>query len=198
MLPISCLIVGFLIALVRPRDPLAWITLAMLASFGQIATLADVWTIHSPWREIFLVYHSLLSELWPLWVVLFGMYFPVPFRFVEKRRWLNWVLAIPFGALAALEVFGSLREGRHLETLTGLAAFEESISTAEVVLFAFCVVAFLGMLIAKQRGTDNRGRATPAHFDDCWMHARYCSYRCLRSNRSQCHPACSTVGRPSE
>ncbi|HEX3990506.1 MAG TPA: hypothetical protein VHX39_04955, partial [Acetobacteraceae bacterium] len=36
LLPFSCLVIGFFIAFVRPDDGLAWITMAMLASFGQI------------------------------------------------------------------------------------------------------------------------------------------------------------------
>ncbi len=32
ILPITCLLMGFYIAFARPTDPLAWITMAMLAS----------------------------------------------------------------------------------------------------------------------------------------------------------------------
>ena len=77
LLPLSCLIVGFYIAFARPRDPLAWITMAMLASFGQLAGSGISWSIWSPWREMLLVYHAILANSWPLWMVLFALYFPV-------------------------------------------------------------------------------------------------------------------------
>ncbi len=83
-LPLSCLLVGFYIAFARPRDPVAWITMAMLASFGQVVGSGVSWFIGSPWKELLFIYHAVLSNSWPLWLLLFALYFPVPFACVEE------------------------------------------------------------------------------------------------------------------
>src|SRR5581483_9630882 len=93
--PLSCLLVGFYIAFARPGDPLAWITFGMLASFGQLAGSGFSWAIWSPVREMLIAYHGLLVLTWPVLMVLFAIYFPVPYPFVQRHRWINWLLALP-------------------------------------------------------------------------------------------------------
>ncbi len=119
-LPLSCILVGFYIAFARPRDPLAWITLGMLASFAELLGRESLWAIWPPWRELLIIYFSLLNSVWPLWLVLFALYFPVPFPFLRKRPWIGWLIALPFLFLAALNLYGDLMEGNHARQLSGL------------------------------------------------------------------------------
>jgi phosphoserine phosphatase RsbU/P len=151
LLPISCLAIGFLIALLRPRDPLAWITMAMLASFGQIAGGGSYWAIWPPWRQIFIVYHSVLNGVWPLLLVLFALNFPVPFAFVRKHSWLVWTFAAPFAVFVALGIYGDLLEGNHIAQLTWLAAVVQHTQTGQALLFTSCVAVFLTSLGLKKR-----------------------------------------------
>lgn len=150
ILPISCLLVGFFVAFMRPRDPLAWITLAMLASFGQLVGLQDAWAIWSPWREILLVYSTLLSDTWAVWLVLFALYFPSPFAFLRGRSWLAWLAALPFIALLIVDLFGNLEEGHHIDRLHWLANFLQHGSLAINVFFSLYVFGFFGALSAKR------------------------------------------------
>ncbi len=144
-LPLSCLIVGFYIAFARPRDPLAWITLAMLASIGQIT--GDVsWFIASPWRELLFFYHALLGSTWPLWLLLFGLYFPVPFPAWQKISWLNWVLAAPWIVFSGLTVCGLMMAGAHLRELGWLSAFFVKGSPFIVSLFSIYIGGFFALL----------------------------------------------------
>ena len=123
-----CLLVGFYIAFARPRDPLAWITMAMLASFGQLASEGRLisWSIWSPWRELLLIYHAILSNTWPLWMLLFALYFLNPFAFLRQRTWLLAAISLLPASFAVLDIYGSLMQGNHLAdirwlyTLTGL------------------------------------------------------------------------------
>ena len=105
-LPLSCLLVGFYIAFARPRDVVAWITMAMLASFGQVVGSGVSWFIGSPWKELLFIYHAVLSNSWPLWLLLFALYFPVPFAWWKKYSWLNWVLAVPSVILGSFDIYG--------------------------------------------------------------------------------------------
>jgi sigma-B regulation protein RsbU (phosphoserine phosphatase) len=146
VLPVSCLIVGFYIVFARPRDPLAWITMAMLASFGQLVDIGNSGAISSPWREILFIYHSALNNSWPLWMLLFAYYFPVPFRFLKTRRWLIWLPTLPPLFLITLEIYGYFKEESHIRRLAGLAAFEKALTGPVTILFTIYVCAFFALL----------------------------------------------------
>jgi phosphoserine phosphatase RsbU/P len=161
ILPLSCLLVGFYVAFARPLDPLAWITMAMLASFGQLAGGGTSWAISSPWRELWQVYHEILTNTWPLWLVLFAFYFPTPFRFLAKHRWVPWFLASPLVVLAALELYGDFEEAAHLNRLTALASFEHATQKPIILLFTAYVFAFFLLLGQKRSAihdSDSRRR----------------------------------------
>jgi sigma-B regulation protein RsbU (phosphoserine phosphatase) len=149
LLPFSCLLIGFFIAFVRPYDGLAWITMAMIASFGQITGSTSTWTMWEPWRALYLTYHSLLSNLWPLWLLLFAVYFPVPFRFV--RRWMVWLIAVPYVAIAAVALCADLAEGNHVRELARFSGLIDAFDNFGLVVFGVSCAAFVGMLIIKRR-----------------------------------------------
>ncbi len=150
LLPLSCLLIGFYIAFARPRDPLAWVTMAMLASFGQLTDSGVAWLISSPWREAVLVYHALLAGTWPLWLILFALYFPVPFGWWRRHSWLNWILALPVMVLAPLNVYGFLRAGRHIQELQRLAQFSRSIEKPFEIMVLVYITGFFVLLGFKQ------------------------------------------------
>ncbi len=151
-LPLSCILVGFYIAFARPRDPVAWITLAMLASFSQLIGAAGYGAIWSPWREILTVYYSLLNGTWPLWMFLFGLYFPAPFEFVRKRPWISWVIAAPFLAIAGVAVYGNLLQEHHIHALGWAAEFRRRRDPYLTILVTLYIFGFFFSLGAKRSG----------------------------------------------
>jgi len=151
ILPAVCLIVGFYIAFARPRDPLAWITMTMLASFTQLTGAAISWSIWPPFRELLLIYHALLSSTWPLWMLLFGLYFPVPFPFLKQRRGLIYAISAIPAALAILDIYGSLMQGHHTAELRWLYALSLKTLTPVTILFIAYVFAFFFCLAFKSR-----------------------------------------------
>ncbi len=153
LLPMSCLLLGFYIAFARPRDPLAWITLAMLVSIGQLVTFAtgfrNVW---SPWRELFLAYHNLLQDFWPAGMLLFAFYFPVPFNFVQRHRWLSWVVAGPIALFCVVTAYMEYMAGNHIQQVRALADFMDRIENPIRILIAVYVFAFFILLGVKRGG----------------------------------------------
>jgi phosphoserine phosphatase RsbU/P len=146
VLPLSCLLVGFYIVFARPRDPLAWITMAMLASFGQLVAVGNTWSIWSPLREILSIYHLVLNNSWPLWMLLFAYYFPIPFPFLKKRGWLVWLPAVPPALLIWLEIYGYFQQDWHIREMSRLASFEKALTVPVTVLFTVYVFAFFTLL----------------------------------------------------
>jgi hypothetical protein len=62
--PAFCLLLGFFVTAIRPRDPLAWLLLAA----GHVASGGD------PVQFLF-------AGSWSIWILLFGIYFP------ERLAW---------------------------------------------------------------------------------------------------------------
>src|SRR5260370_1021526 len=77
--PTFCLLLGFAVAFIRPRDPLAWLLLALMLSFAPISTGSDLlFAVVLQWPPLItpaaIFYHTLLGNRWALWILLFGIY----------------------------------------------------------------------------------------------------------------------------
>ncbi len=153
---LSCLLIGFYIAFARPGDPLAWLAMAMLLSITQTIGSGTSWALWSPWRELLFIYHPILSNSWPLWLVLFALYFPVPFHFIQRRRWPQWGLALPCVVLTAFDIYGNFREGSHIGELGWLVAFYGKASLPITVIFTLYIIGFLSLLVAKKHRLPNK------------------------------------------
>jgi len=160
VLPLISLAIGFFVAFTRPRDLLAWLTMALLASFGQIAQ-DSFFALSSPIREIVMVYRAFFNATWPLWVMLFGLYFPEPFDFLRRRRWIPWLLSIPFVCLLALSVYIEFYVGHNIARIRPLVEstlWIERPATVFAILCAFSFFASIAIKLAQERHPDARRR----------------------------------------
>src|ERR1019366_9428522 len=100
--PVFCLLLGFVVAFLRPRDPLAWILLGMMIGF---ACLSPVDT--SSWpdgdRQAGIVFFQSGVACWPIFMLLFGIYFPERLEFDHRHPWLKWLVIAPLMVLAVLD-----------------------------------------------------------------------------------------------
>jgi phosphoserine phosphatase RsbU/P len=89
VMPVFCLLLGFWVAAARPRDPLAWLLLALMLGFpATINPFAESWG--QGLRDFGMIFHVLFAGLLVFWMLLFGIYFPEPFPASESRRWWDW------------------------------------------------------------------------------------------------------------
>ena len=104
VLPALCLLLGFWVAFMRPRDPMAWLLLAVMMSLPHIFETYAVQGWGPGWREAAMLYHATLDFAFPIALFLFGRYFPEPFpqasRFDRIWKIQQWVLALPFAIVA--------------------------------------------------------------------------------------------------
>ena len=160
VLPLVSLAIGFFVAFTRPRDPLAWLTMALLASFGQLVQ-DSFFALNFPIRELVIVYRTFFSETWPLWVMLFGLYFPEPFDFLRRRRWIPWILSVPFVFLLVLSLYIKFYEGHNIASIR---SFVESTlwidkpATVFAIVCAFSFFASIAIKLAQARHPDARRR----------------------------------------
>jgi phosphoserine phosphatase RsbU/P len=85
-LPVFCFVIAFVVAVIRPHDPLAWLLLALLLSFGE--------TVHGfdwdwPFRAPAMLWHISVHDLWPVSMMLFGLYFPHRSKLDRRWPWLK-------------------------------------------------------------------------------------------------------------
>jgi sigma-B regulation protein RsbU (phosphoserine phosphatase) len=160
VIPIFSLILGFFVAFSRPHDKLAWLTLAMMASFSQLGP-ANLFGLPDPWMELVIGYRSLMTNTWPLWVMLFGMYFPSPFDFLRKYKWPTVLLSIPFLVLLVVDIYTDIYDASRIASIRRLAEIESHFESPIRIFFIICTASFfvsIAIKLANSRTPDARRR----------------------------------------
>jgi sigma-B regulation protein RsbU (phosphoserine phosphatase) len=112
VLPFGCMLLGFWVASVRPRDPLAWLVLALMLSFTCFGDPnVECWPPYA--RDLGIVFRTASAAAFPIWLLLFGLYFPEPLPAGRDRArwiWLKWVMIVPLILLAVIGVVAAVGE----------------------------------------------------------------------------------------
>jgi phosphoserine phosphatase RsbU/P len=134
-LPGVCILLGFWVAVQRPRDPMAWLLLALMLTFPHIfeSYKAEAWP--PGWRELAVFYHIALGSILPVMMFLFGRFFPEPFptgsTVAKIWKWMQWTIALPFGIFA---IEGGLEYAVDLGNYRTAAVLERVTHPVDVVL----------------------------------------------------------------
>ena len=106
--PWLCLLLGIGVAFLRPRDVRAWWLLLLMISFSQMSDPGFISL--NGWGPLFATlgqaYHQFMEDLWPIGMLLFGVFFPDRFPLDRQHPWLKWILIVPlllFAMQSALE-----------------------------------------------------------------------------------------------
>lgn len=103
-LPVFCLLVGFYVAAIRPWDRLAWLFLGLVVCFSQLPTGPDPLAWKGVMRDAAVSYHMLARTTWPLWMLLFGIYFPERLALDKRWPWAKWILILPVSIFALVRI----------------------------------------------------------------------------------------------
>jgi sigma-B regulation protein RsbU (phosphoserine phosphatase) len=111
LVPVFCILLGFWVAAVRPRDRLAWLLLAFLLGFTSFFNpFLEFWG--PVWRDLGAIYMYSLNYTWGIWLLLFAIYFPEPppegTRARTLWRWAMWLVGLPLAFRAALMMIVSI------------------------------------------------------------------------------------------
>src|SRR5579859_8099326 len=112
IMPTFCILMGFWVAAVRPRDPSAWFLCLIMLFFSVF-----YWAGAESWgpivRDVAGAYRAAVGTAWPIFMLLFGLYFPEPFPGKESS-WLRWSkrgiisLLVAFCVLSVVVQLGEL------------------------------------------------------------------------------------------
>ncbi len=153
----------------RPRDPMAWLLLALLVSFGFLSTsvgnVDEGWPL--PWRAFAAFYRTGVSASWPLWMLLFGLYFPDPRSETRLLGWTRWAFGIPQALVALMGATASTLDSTAGLSIRQASQWMERLSPAAVVLSCACIsVLFVNIpyKMAKEKAPDGKRRLRWLHW----------------------------------
>jgi phosphoserine phosphatase RsbU/P len=104
--PLLCLTLGFYVVHQRPWDRRAWLLLALLISYALFVIGTDTVDSVMSWppivRGLALSYRTFWVVSWPVWMMLFGIYFPERASADRRRPWIKWAVLAPVATFCLL------------------------------------------------------------------------------------------------
>jgi sigma-B regulation protein RsbU (phosphoserine phosphatase) len=139
LMPWVCVLVGFWVAAVRPRDPLAWLVLFMLLGFQVTAYRQIGSESWSTWLRVSAAaYVAVFGGTWPVSFPLFGIHFAGRLEAERRYGWIKWIVLGPFAAYAFGEVVVAIAATLDLR---GLAGVTRMMQAGEPIAELFGMVA---------------------------------------------------------
>jgi len=153
VLPFFCVLLGFWVTAARPRDPRAWLVLALMLGYEAFFNSAiEAW---GPWkRDLATAFQAAAVSTLSIWLLLFGIYFPEPFPATSRWarwRWLKWVLIIPLSIFACGGVITALGELEKASAVRFLERLPAVLRLIHFVLIYLAVGSAIFCLAAKYR-----------------------------------------------
>ncbi len=143
--PTACILLGSWVVFVRPRDRLAWVLLGLMFCFAQLFGSFKIESWGPGYRDVAMVYHSALGGSWPIFMFLFGFYFPEPFPFYERMRgrrvWIPVLVILPILVNVAAVIAVSRTQMSNYVRAHEIAHALHPIETP-LLIYTFCVIGF--------------------------------------------------------
>ena len=145
VIPLVCLALGCWVVLVRPSDRLAWLLLAMLLGFTHLFGANERVESWSPGvREAAMALHMGIASAWPIFMYLFGFYFPEPFPQGSRMlRWAKWGRLILVPCLIS-GVIDTIVSTGQISDYAAVASLVKVIDPLQGILQAFEYLAISG------------------------------------------------------
>ncbi len=153
-IPVSCLVLGFWVVLVRPGDTLAWLLFGLLFSFaGSLSGGSALLSSGPSAMKFTFAYTEVIDSMWPIFMFLFGFYFPEALPvFRRPDSWWRWLPAIAITPYAVLALGDAAVDIVNLNNYSSLAPLYPVLRPLQLVVIAymFCLVGgFFGFIFTK-------------------------------------------------
>lgn len=119
-LPFFSILLGFWVALVRPRDRLAWILLGVLLGVSNLFS-ANVESWGPVVRDVAEAYRMACNAAWPLFMMYFGLYFPEPFTGGRTGRYVRIATSVLAPALIITGIVATILRLGEMENFASVA-----------------------------------------------------------------------------
>ena len=153
VLPWLATMLGFWVAAARPRDPLAWIVLALMLGYELFFEPgAEQWPRLV--RDIAVAVRIASLNSYPIWLLLFGIYFPEPlpaYSRWSKWRTLKWFFIVPLGLFTLAHTVIAVGEMENSATVAALERWPLWLRISEIILFYTTIGWALVLILIKQQ-----------------------------------------------
>ncbi len=139
VMPVFCLLLGLWVVAVRPRDVSAWLLFFTL-QFFPVFYGAGVESWGPVVRDAAQIYCVGLARTWPIFMLLFGLYFPEPFPGKEAAFW-TWTKRILIPPLIFFALAATIESVGQLENFASVASISALLSRLSTVSFILSFVA---------------------------------------------------------
>ena len=139
VVPTLCILLGFWVAAVRPRDPSAWCLLLIMLFFSTFyGAGAESWGRGV--RDAAEAYRSIIGNLWPMAMLLFGVYFPEPFP-GKDPVWWKWSRRFLVASVIFFSVLNVTARVGEFENFASVASLSAALDRANTIDFVISFVA---------------------------------------------------------
>jgi sigma-B regulation protein RsbU (phosphoserine phosphatase) len=150
VVPSFCILLGFWVTAVRPRDPSAWCLLLIMLFFSVFYS-AGVESWGPVVRDVAEGYRVAVGNAWPIFMLLFGLYFPEPFP-EKDPTWWRWSKRIVITLLivsCVTNVIVRLGEFENFASVASLSAALDRLSMVDFLLSFAAIGSFFTCISAK-------------------------------------------------
>src|SRR6185312_7556016 len=129
-----------------------WLVLALLVSFSHVYFVQG-WD--GPLRTWAFAYRSFAAATFPVWLVLFGLYFPQKSKSDRTVALLKWCFAAPVIVIAVVAAANEALAQNHLVLVASWQAAFKMLRQVQTVLRLFSIVLFILLVTGSIRTTPN-------------------------------------------
>jgi phosphoserine phosphatase RsbU/P len=150
VIPTFCILLGFWVTAVRPRDPSAW-CLVLIMLFFSVFYSAGVESWGPVVRDVAEGYRLTVAATWPIFMLLFGLYFPEPFH-EKDPAWWTWAKRIVITLLilsCVVNVIAGLGQFENFASVASLCAALEHFGTLDFLLSFAAIGSFFACISVK-------------------------------------------------
>ncbi|MBM3737573.1 MAG: GAF domain-containing protein [Acidobacteria bacterium] len=158
LFPYFCLALGAFVVWMRPTDTNAWILLGVMITF-PLMTSDATWS--GPGYPFAATWRTIGGMMAPVFLLMFGIFFPERLAFERRHGWMKWLLAGPIIILSAVASFQALARAYRMELGAGLAPYAGRIYLCQMMIGMACIGTYfflLGLKSGKASSADARRR----------------------------------------
>jgi sigma-B regulation protein RsbU (phosphoserine phosphatase) len=152
VVPTFCILLGFWVTAVRPRDPSAW-CLYFILLFFSVFYSAGVESWGPVVRDVAEGYRVAVDTAWPIFMLLFGVFFPEPFP-EKDPAWWSWSKRIAITLLivsCVMNVIVRLGQFENFASVASISAALDRLSMVDFLLSFAAIGAFFACISVKMR-----------------------------------------------
>jgi sigma-B regulation protein RsbU (phosphoserine phosphatase) len=152
LMPWVCFLVGFWVAAVRPRDPMAWLVLLTLLGFQVAAWQQTSFHRWPDWLRVAAdLYRATFGGTWPIFFTLFGTSFGGRLEWERRFGWVKWLALGPLAVYTGGIVVATLGESLDLR---GLIPVARAVAAGRAIaqLFGMAAVTYFFLNVGWKMG----------------------------------------------